>query len=436
MLTQTSIILGFTGPIGSGCSYLANAIAEKYRHKYYKLSDIIRDRLPKELHSDVQTLQDKGNELRKEHGDAFLVSETLGKIASEDPESNSFRCSILDGIKHVQEVQALRMAPNFFLFSVQADTTTRKNRLVPERFKNKQEFEAADIRDQLEDDPNGQQVKKCDYLSDVIILNEKDIPKHAIRDKDDFINRIYWQYIEPIEKYADSRAGRIISPSIDELCMTIAFSMSKMSSCLKRKVGAVIVQENTITNGTRSREQNHITMPNIVSSGYNDVPLGQPKCLYHPKFQKCYRDYLQEEHSSKLKCCPNCGKEIIGKLSKAYECSKCGTEVFKEFVPGAKYAPGKLLDMCRALHAEETALLNLIRNNVAVDNLVLYTTTQPCNLCANKIVNSGIKKVVFSDPYTMKESEEILTNGKVEVSRFQGIKSNAFFRLYQGLKED
>ena len=87
--------------------------------------------------------------------------------------------------------------------------------------------------------------------------------------------------------------------------------------------------------------------------------------------------------------------------------------------------------MCRALHAEEVALLNLIKNNIATEGLVLYTTTQPCNLCANKIVNTGIKMVVFSEPYTIKESEEILLRGGVEIKRFQGIKSNAFFRLYR-----
>jgi dCMP deaminase len=86
--------------------------------------------------------------------------------------------------------------------------------------------------------------------------------------------------------------------------------------------------------------------------------------------------------------------------------------------------------MCRALHAEEVALLNLVKNNIASSDLILYTTTQPYNLCANKIVNSGIKTVVYSEPYTTKESEEIFIKGGVKTKRFEGIKSSAFFKLY------
>jgi len=88
--------------------------------------------------------------------------------------------------------------------------------------------------------------------------------------------------------------------------------------------------------------------------------------------------------------------------------------------------------MCRALHAEENALLNLTKNNLSSDiNMVLYTTTQPCNLCANKIVSAGIKEVVFAEPYLMKESAEILSAGKVNLRRFEGVKSSAYFKLYQ-----
>lgn len=92
---------------------------------------------------------------------------------------------------------------------------------------------------------------------------------------------------------------------------------------------------------------------------------------------------------------------------------------------------GKLLDMCRALHAEENALLHLTKiSGQNPNNLVLYTTTYPCNLCANKIVAAGIKNVVYADPYTMKEAEKILEAGGVKTVKFEGIKSSAFFRLY------
>lgn len=88
--------------------------------------------------------------------------------------------------------------------------------------------------------------------------------------------------------------------------------------------------------------------------------------------------------------------------------------------------------MCRALHAEENALLNLVKTGYkSKRDLTLYCTTQPCNLCANKIVASGIRNLVFDEPYLMKESMEILKNGGVNITRFEGIKSTAYFKLYQ-----
>lgn len=124
-----------------------------------------------------------------------------------------------------------------------------------------------------------------------------------------------------------------------------------------------------------------------------------------------------------MKSCPNCKKEISVK----YDCPQCHVNVYSEYL----LSGGKLLDMCKALHAEENALISLTKmgsNNQP--GLTLYTTTYPCNMCANKIVASGIKKIVYADPYPMKEAKDILAAAKVESVKFQGIKSSAYFRLY------
>lgn len=196
--------------------------------------------------------------------------------------------------------------------------------------------------------------------------------------------------------------------------------------------------------------------PSIVASGYNEVPEGSYKCAFHPDYEMCYRDFLQEEHAKKIKYCPNCGTkiEIVSeciKCKKTYPgymkfCRSCRTEInpsfnckngdcrqeiYDTFLPGSKNSPGKLLDLCRSLHAEENALLKLLSNNSDSNNLTLYVTTQPCNMCANKIVSSGIKRVVFSEPYSMREAMEILKSAKIELVRFQGVKSSAYFGLYK-----
>jgi deoxycytidylate deaminase len=460
-IDASTVILGFTGSIGSGCTYISEMIPEiglPKKFRYYKLSDVIRKVLKSDNITDpsITQLQDKGNELRRKHNsNHYLVALLLNHIESEWNQEEDYGI-IIDGIKNTGEVNALRQFPYFFLFSVHAKREIRCERAISDgRFKNEAEFNQADWRDQFEEYEYGQQVPGCSHLSDIVILNDGKIPKAAKTRRRTFIRKIYDRYIKLIDDLHESTRSRDITPTIDEICMTTAYVLSKSSSCLKRKVGCVIVDVDSTHSSSTIVEGKPQSYPFIISSGYNEVPLGSYSCIYHPNYEKCYRDYLQEEYAKTLKRCPLCGTEIKIKVEcpfckhkytefiKAceechkeidfiFKCSNCGENIFNLYIPGSEGAPGKLLDMCRALHAEETALLKLAKPpGRTSENLVLYVTTQPCNLCSNKIVLSGIKKVVYCEPYSMKEATEILENDNVDVVRFEGVKSSAFFRLYQ-----
>jgi deoxycytidylate deaminase len=90
------------------------------------------------------------------------------------------------------------------------------------------------------------------------------------------------------------------------------------------------------------------------------------------------------------------------------------------------------LDECRALHAEENAIISLARNGRAgpLKECTLYTTTYPCRLCANKIVNLGLGRVVYLEPYPDEEAKVILKNGGVEDEFFEGVTFKGYSRVY------
>ena len=451
------LIMGFTGPIGSGCSFVAEGIANAYpnKFKYIKISDQLYHLLKKDgiEHPSIEQLQNKGNELRRENGGAFLVKSLMDRLL-EDDEYKTVDGLILDGIKNSEEVKYLRFFPWFYLFSVHAEKSVRMNRCINKIVTNSDEFEKIDKRDELENESFGQQVKECDYLSDIILLNNETIIEYPTTKKREFLDRIYNRYIIRMEELRENRLSPDNQPTVDEFAMTTAYIVSKMSSCLKRKVGAIIIENAKLGNEIDNRETNS-SMPIIISSGYNEVPLGSKPCMF--EYEKCYRDYLQEKHALNIKYCPNCGEKIDVRVGCVFcgteysefkkicdNCHKeisadiicpnsdCGIDIFRNFLPGAKKSPGKLLDLCRSLHGEENALLNLAKNGGNSNrDLIMYVTTQPCNLCANKIVASGIKEVVFSEPYFMKESDQILQSAGVQTKRFEGVKSSAFFRLFQ-----
>jgi deoxycytidylate deaminase len=414
----------------------------------------------------IEQLQDEGNRLRLEHGVSALAIACVNRIC-ETEKNNKFDSDtvvLIDGIRNDGEIRALRSFPNFYLMSIHAKKNVREGRLVGrgKKFNNRSDFDKADKRDEKEGVQSGQQVKRCNDMSDIIIHNNKPLQENTDTQKQ-FFEGLVTDYIGPIKSVRDASPIPDHPPKINELLMTMAYCASKRSSCENRKVGAVIahVEKFNFLQQRVRRPEDHIKFK-VISSGYNEVPLGTDPCTLG-EYQKCYRDHAREELARKYLNCPNCGERIPDQIEcpscKAvyerasiecyctqtradrsecktdllanYKCTKCETKVFSTYLLGSVKGSGKLLDICRALHGEENAIIGL--TGVSKPNngkLVLYTTTYPCNLCANKIVAAGIKLVIYAEPYTMKEAENILRDGDVLIEPFEGVKSSAYFRLY------
>lgn len=66
------------------------------------------------------------------------------------------------------------------------------------------------------------------------------------------------------------------------------------------------------------------------------------------------------------------------------------------------------------LHAEANAITKVARTNNCSDSATLYVTTSPCIECSKLIIQAGIKRVVFSDLYRMKDGIELLERSGIE----------------------
>lgn len=128
-----------------------------------------------------------------------------------------------------------------------------------------------------------------------------------------------------------------LRPSWDTYFLSLCTLASLRSNCMKRRVGAVLVRNNR-----------------VLSTGYNGTPRG-------------------------LINCADGG------------CTRCN---------GAA-AGGTALDECLCLHAEENALLECGRERGGADGTVLYCNTCPCLRCAVKIVQTGVREVVYQLAYSM-----------------------------------
>ncbi len=133
-------------------------------------------------------------------------------------------------------------------------------------------------------------------------------------------------------------------PDWDSYFMEIAQVVSKRSTCLRRSVGAVLVKDKQ-----------------ILSTGYNGTPKGLPHC------------------------------EDVGCLRQQLH------------VPS-----GQNHELCRGIHAEQNAVIQAAVHGSSTDGATIYCTHQPCVVCTKILINAGIKRIVYANPYPDKLAEEMM----------------------------
>lgn len=68
------------------------------------------------------------------------------------------------------------------------------------------------------------------------------------------------------------------------------------------------------------------------------------------------------------------------------------------------------------LHAESNALTKLAKSTQSSDGSTVYTTLSPCFDCAKLMIQSGIKRVVYSEEYSKADGIELLQKAGLKVA--------------------
>ncbi len=144
-------------------------------------------------------------------------------------------------------------------------------------------------------------------------------------------------------------------PSWDEYFMEVARLVSKRSTCLRRRVGAVLVKEKK-----------------ILATGYNGAPSGIKHCIDIG----CLREKL-------------------------------------------KIPSGQRHELCRGLHAEHNVLLQAALHGISTKDSHLYITNQPCLICAKMLINAGIKEIIICDGYPDKLAGKFLKEAKIKIRKIR-----------------
>lgn len=141
--------------------------------------------------------------------------------------------------------------------------------------------------------------------------------------------------------------------------MQITLLVAERSTCSRRKVGAIAVKNKR-----------------ILATGYNGAPRGMRDCLEI-----------------------GCLREQLG-------------------VPS-----GQRHELCRGLHAEQNVIVQAAVHGVSIEGADIYCTHQPCLICAKLLINCGVARVFYANPYPDPMSEDMFAEAGItlaELTRPEG----------------
>ena len=82
---------------------------------------------------------------------------------------------------------------------------------------------------------------------------------------------------------------------------------------------------------------------------------------------------------------------------------------------------GERHELCRALHAEQNAIIQAATLAQSIEGASIYITHQPCIICAKMIINAGIKRIVVKEGYPDEMSVRMLDEAGLKIVMFNEV---------------
>ncbi len=142
-------------------------------------------------------------------------------------------------------------------------------------------------------------------------------------------------------------------PSWDEYFMGLAEAAGTRSTCLRHKLGGVMVKNRR-----------------VIATGYNGAPRGMKHCLD----VGCLRD--------------------------------------KKKIPSGTHH-----EICMAIHAEQNLVIQAALHGASTEDSDVFLTHGPCAVCAKILINAGVKRIVYKNHYPDSFAKKLLKKAKVQLIR-------------------
>lgn len=164
------MIIGVTGTDGAGKGTVVEYLTSQNGFTHYHVRALLLEEIRKQgREPDRAAMREIGNQLRKERGNDFLVTEYVGRAVRD-----GVAHAVIESIRARAEAEALKSAGGI-LIAVDADPKIRYERIVARASESDrvsfEEFLAHEALEMHDTDPNGMQKAAVINMADYTILN-------------------------------------------------------------------------------------------------------------------------------------------------------------------------------------------------------------------------------------------------------------------------
>lgn len=375
----------------------------------------------------------------------YYIAEVINRIIKGTKILDDKGCHVvIDSLRNSLEINFFKERySSFYLLAVKSDERKKKllNTYGNENIHNVEKLlEIDDIEYKCSDFVKGHfftpDVQNCIQKADFHVINQE-----RVTFEEDFDS--IGQQLLKLQGLIQQPG--LVTPSSIERCMQIAYNAKLSSGCISRQVGAVITDSDF----------------SIKSIGWNDVPSGAVPCAL-----RSIKEIDKNEPFGFSDFELGIGLTEKGNRNESVPANPDNTDVdeesrsFNDFIK-KNYNDSNLLDSdlggincpycfksaynkfkgesnqvhTRSLHAEENAMMQISKyGGQPLKNGFLFTTASPCELCAKKAFQLGIKNIFYIDPYPGISRSHILKqsiDNNPTTRMFHGAIGRGYVKLYE-----
>jgi dCMP deaminase len=433
-----------------------NVLADKINEILFDNGDGIINRIML-LHHTANNFRKSGQPFKSDEEDTnniYKIAKVINRIikATKQESTNESCHVVIDSLRNSLEINFFKERFSaFYLVAVKNDS--RKSRLINsysgiDKIIIDRLIELDDIEYKCTDYQKGifysPDVQNCIQIADYHINNNVLLSRISSK-KNIILNQKYSSFFS-LEEQLIKLQGLILQPGLitpdpTERVMQIAYTAKLNSGCISRQVGAVVTDNEFSTKAI----------------GWNDVPKGSIPCSVRNVKELTVKNaygFTKFEQGKGLKemeqINPIQGDKLVDIESKNFNqfvldnysetnlpeeklggrnCPYCFKAAYNAF------SGEKNQVHTRSLHAEENAMMQISRSGgQGLKNGFLFTTASPCELCAKKAYQLGVRTIYYIDPYPGISRNHILkSNSRTDPKMvlFSGAVGRAYHKLYE-----